>query len=113
MFVSIEEQETVINISRDEKTATIWSSDRTMWTRLDKLGSNYELLEEQKDKDGDVIAKKYLVKDKSLLSFRTQKKSMTEEQKEQARERLRRLRNENRREVGCNPIGTESTEESV
>ena len=93
MFVSLSEQETTISFSRDSKTVKIWSSDRTMWTKLDKLCSKsteYACLEEQKDKDGDVIAKVYLLKDKKLLSFRSAKKIMTDAQKELARERLRR-----------------------
>ena len=93
MFVSLSEQETTISFSRDSKTVKIWSSDRTMWTKLDKLCSKsteYACLEEQKDKDGDVIAKVYLLKDKKLLSFRSAKKIMTDAQKELARERLRK-----------------------
>lgn len=93
MFVSLPEQETTINYSRDSKTVKIWSSDRTVWTKLDKLctrSTEYACLEEQKDKDGDVIAKVYLLKNKGLLSFRSAKKVMTDAQKELARERLRR-----------------------
>ena len=93
MFVSIAEQETTISFSRDSKTVKVWSSDRTVWTRLDKLcnrSTEYACLEEQKDKDGDVIAKSYLIKDKKLVSFRSAKKVMSDAQRELVIERLRR-----------------------
>lgn len=85
MNVSIAEQETTVSFSRDEKTVKIWTSDSTMMTKLDKLverdPKNWSS-NEQKDKDGDVIAKEYLVQDKKLVSFRA---GMSDEQKEKLR----------------------------
>jgi hypothetical protein len=92
-FTPVNEQETTISYCRDSKTVKVWSSDRTVWTRLDKIckkSTEYACLEEQKDKDGDVIAKVYLIKDKSLLTFRSAKKVMTDAQKELARERFKK-----------------------
>ena len=40
MSVSLQEQETVINMSRDLDYADIYTSDRTVMTRLDKLAED-------------------------------------------------------------------------
>ena len=93
MFVSLEEQETTISWSRDSKAVKIWSSDRTVWTKLDKIckkSTEYACVEEQKDKDGDICAKVYLIKDKNLITFRSAKKVLTEAQREMARERFKK-----------------------
>lgn len=91
MFVSTEEQETTISYCRNSKTVKIWSSDRTVWTKLDKLckkSTEYACVEENKDKDGDICSKVYLIKDKNLLTFRSAKRVLTEAQKEMTRKRL-------------------------
>lgn len=88
MAVSIEEQEICINAMRDEKFATIYSSASTYITKLDKLCREspdmYSLLEDTGR------GKKYLLKDKSLISFRARKRELTDEQKRQAAERMRK-----------------------
>jgi hypothetical protein len=89
--IPIEEQETTISYCRDSKVAKIWSNDRTVWTKLDKLcnkSTEYACIEEQKDRDGDVIAKVYIIRNKGLISFRSAKKVLTEAQRELAKERL-------------------------
>lgn len=87
MYTPINEQETTINFSRDEQSAKIWTSDTTMMTKLDKLvekdSENWSCTE-QKDKDGDVIAKVYIVQKKKLIAFRTDR-VLSEEQKETLR----------------------------
>ena len=88
MTVSIEEQEICINAMRDEKFATIYASDSTYITKLDKLCEKspdmYSLIEDTGR------GKKYLLKDKSLICFRAKKKEMTDEQRERAGERMRK-----------------------
>lgn len=92
MAVSIEEQEICINAMRDEKFATIYSSDSTYITKLDRLckenSDMYSLIEDTGR------GKKYLLKDKSLISFRSKKTTrvMTDEQKQASAERLRKAR---------------------
>lgn len=66
MGISCEEQETVIQISRNESTCNIYTSDITMMTRLDKL---YRVIKEYRY-DGEVVAKIYET-DKRMMSFRT------------------------------------------
>lgn len=91
--VPLNEQETTISYCRDTKVAKVWSSDRTVWTKLDKLCSKsteYACLEEQKDRDGDIIAKVYLIRNKGLISFRSAKKVLTDAQKELVKERFRK-----------------------
>lgn len=86
--VSIEEQELHINASRDEKFAKIYASDSTYITKLDKLCKEspemYSLVEDTGR------GKIYLLKDKSLISFRVKKRELTDEQKKQASERMRK-----------------------
>ena len=88
MSVSIEEQEICINAMRDEKFATLYSSDSTYITKLDKLCKEspdmYSLIEDTGR------GKKYLLKDKTLISFRAKKRELTDEQKKQAAERMRK-----------------------
>lgn len=84
MYVPINEQETTISFSRTEESAKIWTSDSTVMTKLDKLverDSDNWSCEEQKDKDGDIIAKVYFVQKKKLIAFRADR-VLTEEQKE-------------------------------
>lgn len=92
-----EEQETTINFTREDDTCFVWTSDKTVMTKLDKLCSaspGYYKVVEVSRIDGCVAAKEYQITDKSLLCFRSKKASreMTEEQKEVARQRLQRLR---------------------
>lgn len=85
--VSIAEQEVCINWMRDEDFATIYTSDTTQMTRLDKLCKNspdmYSLIEDTGR------GKTYRVEDKSLISFRSKKREMTDEAKEAASQRFK------------------------
>ena len=98
MCVPVNEQETVITFSRDIDEATIYTSDTTVMTRLDSLcesSDEWELTKIDKAKlSGNVLAKNYRVKNKSLVLFRTRKtkREMTDEQREVAAERLRKAR---------------------
>lgn len=92
-----EEQETVINFTREDDTCFVWTSDKTVMTKLDKLCSaspGYYKVVDVSIIDGCVAAKEYQITDKSLLSFRTKKatREMTEEQKRAVAERLRKAR---------------------
>lgn len=85
--VSVSEQEVCINFMRDEDFATIYTSDTTYITKLDKLckasPDMYSLLSDTGR------GKTYRVEDKTLISFRAKKKEMSEEQKIAAGERMR------------------------
>lgn len=89
------EQETTISFSRDGKEADVWTSDITMMTKLDKLCSDspneYKCIEVGRSLDGLLTNKRYTIKNKRLLSFRsgTVKRNMTEEQRAKAAERLK------------------------
>lgn len=92
MGYSLEEQETVIQISRNSDKMRIWTSDRTMMTKLDKMceksaewrcvGENFE--------DGVVVDKEY-TSSKKLLTFRSSRRVLTEEQKAEMVARMRGL----------------------
>lgn len=95
--VPLEEQETVIQFNRDDKFATIWTSDSTMMTKLDRLCSSspdlYKL-DREETAGGDVVGKFYKVMDKKIISFRSKKvtRNLTEEQRKEYAERLRNTR---------------------
>lgn len=101
MGVLVEEQETVINFSRADDYATVWTSDTTVMTKLDNLcekSDKYVLVDTGKSiLDGEIISKTYRVKDKTLVSFRGKKmergsKEMTDEQRRAMIEHLARAR---------------------
>lgn len=86
MSTSISEQETTINFARQDGYATIWTSDRTVMTRLDKLVKEspeyWRLQEEACDKFGELISKTYRLQDKRLISFRKARMVLSDEAKE-------------------------------
>lgn len=85
--VSISEQEVSINFMRDEDFATIYTSDITYMTKLDKLCKTspdmYSLIADTGR------GKTYRLEDKTLISFRAKKREISEEQKIAAGERMR------------------------
>lgn len=86
--LSIAEQEVNITWMRDEDFAKIYASDSTAITRLDKLCKDsptfYKLINETP------IGKTYLCTDKNLISFRSKKRELTDDQKRAAGERMRK-----------------------
>ena len=92
--ITLEEQETTINFSRTQDAASVWTSDRTVMTKLDKLCVTapdfYKLIAEHKAQDdvGAIVSKEYRISDKRMLSFRSMKRNLTEEQKRERAERL-------------------------
>lgn len=91
--VPIFEQETHIYFMRDEEIAHIYTSDSTQITKYDNLckekDSMYELVEDTGR------GKSYICQDKTLISPRKKKRKptpLTEEQKQQRTENLRKAR---------------------
>ena len=84
----IYEQEVSVNWMRDEDFATIYASDSTTITRLDKLCKSspdmYQLIAQTS------VSKTYRCNDKGMISFRSKKREMTDEQKQAAGERMRK-----------------------
>ena len=94
MGTMVTEQETVINFSRDSSEATVYTSDSTVMTKLDKLADSenanapfWKVIKEHRV-DGEIVAKTY-VTNKRLISFRAGIKELTEDQKEAAAKRMR------------------------
>lgn len=85
--VSISEQEVHINFMRDEDFATIYTSDTTYMTKLDKLCNTspdmYSIIADTGR------GKTYRVEDKTLISFRAKKRELSEKQKIAAGERMK------------------------
>lgn len=96
MSIPINEQETTINFSRDEQGLELWTNDSTVITKMDKLcekAPNYYKLVSVSKIDGEIVDKAYEVSDKTLLSFRSGKIILSEEQKQQRAERMKKMRN--------------------
>jgi hypothetical protein len=97
MYVSIDEQDTVIQFSRDSDTCTVWTSDSTVMCKLDKLVNAENSAEWKIIKvdtiDGELFAKKYEA-NKRLISFRSclGKKTLTAEQRQALSERMSKMR---------------------
>jgi len=66
MILTNEERETIIRFDRSDDTCSIYTCDRTVMTRLDKL---YKCTKVYADSDG-IYAKEYTTR-KQLISFRT------------------------------------------
>ena len=92
--ITLEEQETTINFSRTQDAVDVWTSDKTVMTKLDKLCNSapdfYKLIAEHKAQDdvGAITSKEYRISDKRMLSFRSMKRNLTEEQRRERAERL-------------------------
>lgn len=104
MGLSIAEQETSINFMRDSDICTVYTSDSTVMTRLDKLADSdkaphWKLKEEHRLQGGELVGKTYETH-KRLISFRADiaTREMTEEQKEAAAERMKEWQEKKRKE---------------
>ena len=68
-----EEQETVVNFGRQDEDMSVYTSDKTMMTKLDKKVKAYpdtwRLVETIKDMKGEVVGKRYTAP-KKLCSLR-------------------------------------------
>lgn len=93
MGLTIEEQETHINFSRNDERAMIYTSDSTTMTKLNKLvelqDTEWKLESVSKLKTGEVIGKTYSCP-VGLISFRPKKANRiyTDEQRKQIGTRL-------------------------
>lgn len=92
------EQETTITYCRTEQSVEVWTNDRTVMTKFDKLVKEspefYRLKEIGRDQAGHLLCKVYIMTDKSMMSFRSKKvtRELTEDQRRAMRERGRMLR---------------------
>lgn len=96
MNIPVTEQETVINFTRDSDKATIYTTDTTMRSKLHNLsmknGKDWVLLNQDTDSiDYDIISETYQCP-KKLISLRVLSRTLTEEQRQAAAERLRKAR---------------------
>lgn len=94
---TIEEQETVINYYRDSDICTVYTSDSTVMTKLDKLADNpdlshWKIKQIYRLQNGELVGKTYET-NKRLISFRADigTRKLTEEQKRRASERMKKI----------------------
>lgn len=97
MGLNISEQETSVSFARDSDICTVYTSDSTIMTKLDKLvesdkSPHWKLKEEHRLINGELIGKTYETH-KRLISFRANisTREMSEEQKEAASERFKQM----------------------
>lgn len=94
---TLDEQETTVQVSRDTGTLNIWSSDNTMITKLRKCVAEspdvWKCWEGSRDPDGNLTGY-FFSAPRDMLTFRTKKvtREFTDEQREAAAERLKRVR---------------------
>ena len=93
MNIPVNEQETVINFTRDSDKATIYTTDTTMRSKLHNLsmknGKDWVLLRQDTDCiDHDVISETYQCP-KKLISLRALSRTLTEEQRQAAIENIK------------------------
>ena len=95
MRPTLEEQETVINFSRLDETASVYTSDGTVMTKLDRMVKNNPddfKLERVEKCQGDIVAKVYRCP-VGFISFRSKKviRELTDEQRAEMAERAKRI----------------------
>lgn len=87
MILSRLEQETIVNYTAGEQTATVFTRDKAVMRRLDALVNEYP---DTYHLIGETDIDKTYSMPKSLVSYRKPRR-ITEAQREAARERMRRL----------------------
>ena len=90
----LEERETVINFGRLDKTASVYTSDERLMTKLDrfvKQDTGWKL-KGQETCQGDLVSKTYECP-VEFISFRSKKvtRELTEEQRERMAEQARQI----------------------
>ena len=96
MGLSLYEQETIINLNREEGEMDIFTADPALMRRLSSLPA-YRKTGERKQ-EGKVIAMTFRA-DKKLLTLRgerVKRRELTDEEKAAARERMNKLRAKNK-----------------
>lgn len=111
MGLGVLEQETTISFMRNSDICTVYTSDNTVMTKLDKLVENekspcWKLKAEHRSHSGELVGKTYETH-KRLISFRSDivTREMTEEQREAAAERMKEWREKKRKEEFTNGRG--------
>ena len=108
MSVPINEQETTISFTRDGNKAIVYTSDKTMLTKLHKLAKKnpeWKRIDQGRLK-GEIVSETFECP-KKLISLRTATPTyvMPEEQRQLAAERLRAWReNPKKRQIRINNI---------
>jgi len=91
----MEERETWIYLEPGDDRAKVYTSDYQYMNKFDKLVSSSEdwICDKVEKCEGDVVSKTYYCP-KEFISFRSKKvsRTMTDEQREAAAERLRKMR---------------------
>jgi hypothetical protein len=90
--LGLDEQETLISMSRIDNTAVIYTSDTRIRNRMKKLYP--DKLTRTFSQAGEVVAEEYTI-DRRMISFRSklpEAHTLTEEQRKERSERMKALR---------------------
>lgn len=94
MGIPTSEQETVIQFSRSDNIANVWTSDTTVMTKIKKFidDGDWEVIESGKV-DGEVVSMRYRAP-KKLISLRKAivTRELTDEQRIEIAERMKKVR---------------------
>jgi len=85
--MQLEEQETVITFDKSSPTMNIYTADKTLMAKLNKLPA-YEKWREYRS-EGRVVAADFRA-DKKLITIRSKRKVVSEKQREAAKERFKK-----------------------
>jgi hypothetical protein len=92
------EKETIFNFNEEEKTASIYTYNKALIKKLDKMCETHPKLYnlDKTDIYGKHISKTYTVP-KKMISVRmpVERKPLTEEQKNKLRQRMKKMRTQN------------------
>lgn len=93
MGLTLREQETTITFYRDSDVCKVYTSDSTVMTKLDKLAKKakapcWKLKEEHRLQSGELAGKTYETH-KDLITFRSDFKKVSEQQRELLSERAK------------------------
>lgn len=90
-MTALNEQETTVTMMRDEDYATVYTSDTLMMHKFEKFPQRK--IDKTYSVDGKIVGVSYKIP-KKLISFRSKliSRTMSEEQRQAAAERLRKAR---------------------
>ena len=105
MGLSVQEQETTVSFFRDSDICTVYTSDTTIMTKLDKFVESegapfWKLKEEYHMRSGELVGKLYET-NKKLISFRKDivTREMTDDQKRASAERMKIWRDRKKQNI--------------
>lgn len=86
--LTIQEQETLIHIDEESKMVNIYCSSPRWWKKLDKVAKRSKVHKNSRT----IVAVEYDLPEKYIKVSAPRKRNLTDKQKEEARERMKKVR---------------------